>query len=642
MPESEPPPFHSLDEDHALRTILEGTSAETGERFFGVLVENLVQALGVYGAWVTEYLEDAGRLRSLAMFLGGKRIEHYEYVVAGTPCEPVIEEDRLIHIPDRVIELYPRDPDLPEAGAVSYIGVPLHDLDGSTLGHLAVLDNRPMPEEPRTLTVFQIFASRAAAELRRLRAEEDVREREVKLRRLVESAMDGIVELDSKLGVTMMNPAAERLFGCAAGDFVGRMLDSLLTPSARKTLADIAQDLDGRAPGQQYEWVTGPFAGLHSSGEEFPAEATVSRFEIHRRAFYTLILRNVNERVKAEKTIRSLTVEKTILEEELRSLGGPDRLIGESPAMKGVIAQIEQVADTDATVLITGETGTGKEVVARAIHDVSGRRERPLVKVNCAAIPAALIESEFFGHEKGAFTGATQQREGRFALADGGTIFLDEIGELPIDLQSKLLRVLQEGEFDPVGSSRTRKVDVRVIAATNQDLVHEISERRFREDLYYRLNVFPIHVPPLRERGDDVVLLAGAFAETLATRMGQTIRTVSPGDVARLKAHPWPGNVRELQNVIERALIVSRGAELELIGALPSAGPSESVPAESEGPSGIQTAQELQELERANIVRALETTAGRVSGEQGAARLLGMNPSTLSSRMRALGIKRTS
>jgi PAS domain S-box-containing protein len=637
------PPFHSLDEDHALRKILESTSAQTGEMFFVVLVENLVQALGVHGAWVTEYLEDEGRLRSLAMFLGGKRVDHYEYAIADTPCEPVIDEDRLIHIPDRVIELYPRDPDLPEAGAMSYLGVPLHDLDGSILGHLAVLDDRPMPEEPRALTVFRIFADRAAAELRRLRAEEEVREREVKLRRLVESAMDAIVELDAELRVTMVNPAAELLFACAAGDLVGEMLDPLLTSDSLETLASVIRDLDGRARGQQYEWITGPFYGLSAGRTEgFPAEATVSRFEIDHQPFYTLILRDVNDRVTAENTIRSLRVEKVILEEEVRSLLGPGRLIGDSSAMRRVVAQIEQVAGTDATVLITGETGTGKEVVARAVHELSPRGDRPLVKVNCAAIPASLIESEFFGHEKGAFTGATHKREGRFALADGGTIFLDEIGELPIDMQSKLLRVLQEGEFDPVGSSRTQKVDVRVIAATNQNLTHQIDERRFREDLFYRLNVFPIHVPPLRERGDDVALLATAFAETLATRMGRGVKPISAADIERLKAHEWPGNVRELQNVVERALIVSRGPGLDLAGALSSEARVVPPQPAGTGTPPIRTVQELKELERTNIVRALEAAGWRVSGEGGAARMLGMNASTLSSRMRALGIERTS
>jgi len=623
--------------------ILEGTSAETGERFFFVLVDNLVKALGVYGAWVTEYLEDSRRLRSLAMFLGGKRIDQYEYAIDGTPCEPVIEEDRLIHVPDRVIELYPRDPDLPEAGAVSYMGVPLHDLDGSTLGHLAVLDNRPMPEEPRTLTLFRIFANRAAAELRRLRAEEDVREREEKLTRLVKSTMDAIVELDSALKVTMMNPAAEKLFGCAAANVVGKKIDPFLETGARETLSSVVRDLDGRPEGQQYEWIAGSFVAVRAGGDQFPAEATVSRSELHHRPFYTLILRNVNERIKAEKKIRSLTVEKKILEEEIQSLGGFDRMIGDSPAMRKVMADIEQVSGTEATVLITGETGTGKELVARTLHELSARSARPLVKVNCAAIPPTLIESEFFGHERGAFTGATQKREGRFALAHGGTIFLDEIGELPLDLQGKLLRVLQEGEFDSVGSSKTQKVDVRVVAATNRDLEREAKEGRFREDLFYRLNVFPVHVPPLRERGDDVVLLAEAFVAGQSKRLGRTVASLSPDCVARIKSYPWPGNVRELQNVVERALILSRGVDLDLAGALPSGETAVSVPVTpSEDTARVYTSHELQALERANIVRALEATDWRVSGDDGAARMLGMNPSTLSSRIRVLKIKRPS
>jgi transcriptional regulator with GAF, ATPase, and Fis domain len=293
-------------------------------------------------------------------------------------------------------------------------------------------------------------------------------------------------------------------------------------------------------------------------------------------------------------------------------------------------------------VLVAGETGTGKELVARTVHERSGRKDRPLVKVNCAAIPASLIESEFFGHEKGAFTGATQKREGRFALADGGTIFLDEVGELPLELQGKLLRVLQEGEFESVGSSRTRQVDVRVVAATNRDLSREIGEGRFREDLFYRLNVFPIRVPPLRERGGDIYLLANAFAERLGSRMGRTVDPLSRESHPALEEYPWPGNVREMRNVIERALITSRGSALELDLSPHGAAKAEAVPPGAGEAAPVRTARELQELERANIVRALEARAWRVSGSEGAARLLGMNPSTLRSRMKALHIARPS
>jgi transcriptional regulator with GAF, ATPase, and Fis domain len=295
-------------------------------------------------------------------------------------------------------------------------------------------------------------------------------------------------------------------------------------------------------------------------------------------------------------------------------------------------------------VLIHGETGTGKELVARAIHDGSSRRGKPMIRVNCGAIPAALIESEFFGHEKGAFTGATERREGRFALADGGTLFLDEIGELPLDLQVKLLRVLQEGEFEPVGGSRTRKVDVRIIAATHRDLRAESERGRFRADLYYRLNVFPLELPPLRERGEDIILLAEAFTERLGAKLNRRFGRLSREVRETLRRHTWPGNVRELENALERSAILSRTNELVLDPRLfpepAAAAPPESVNLPGNGEDEVLTAWQLESLERANLIRALERCAWRVAGETGAAKLLGVAPSTLSSRMKALGVMR--
>jgi transcriptional regulator with GAF, ATPase, and Fis domain len=337
-----------------------------------------------------------------------------------------------------------------------------------------------------------------------------------------------------------------------------------------------------------------------------------------------------------------LTVEAEYLREEIKELQSFDEIVGQSEPLARVLRDIEEVADTDANVLILGETGTGKELIARAIHRKSHRREKPLIKVNCAAMPGTLIESELFGHEQGAFTGATKKREGRFALADGGTIFLDEIGELPVELQVKLLRVLQEGEFEAVGSSRTQKVDVRVIAATNRDLKQATQEGKFREDLYYRLNVFPIEVPPLRERGDDISLLASTFANKFAQRMGRLIEPLSEACMSRLKAYGWPGNVRELQNVIERAVITSRDGRLNLDRALPESGKvtaTEAVSTEDTA-NRVRTAKEFEELERANVIAALDATSWRVSGNGGAAQLLGVKPTTLSSRMKALGIER--
>jgi transcriptional regulator with GAF, ATPase, and Fis domain len=319
-------------------------------------------------------------------------------------------------------------------------------------------------------------------------------------------------------------------------------------------------------------------------------------------------------------------------------------IVGRSPALRRALQGVMQVAPTDATVLLLGETGTGKELFAQAIHERSGRKGRALVKLNCAAIPATLVESELFGHERGAFTGATQRRDGRFVQADGGTIFLDEIGELPLELQGKLLRVLQEGELEPVGASRTRKVDVRVIAATHRDLQEAVRRGTFREDLFYRLNVFPLRLPPLRERGEDVVLLAASIAERAAHRMGRQVAPLGPGDVEALQGHPWPGNVRELRNVIERAIITSPDGQLRLDRVLPAAAP-QAAPAPARlgtwPPRGeILTDQRLRQLERDNMIAALERSGWRVGGEAGAAALLDVSPSTLKSRMKALEIRR--
>jgi transcriptional regulator with GAF, ATPase, and Fis domain len=403
----------------------------------------------------------------------------------------------------------------------------------------------------------------------------------------------------------------------------------------------LAAELAGQPPAERSRWIAGGLTGRTAEGGTFPAEATMSLFEVHGRFNYTLILRNVNERLEAERRIRSLTDETEYLRAELRELGRSGEIVGRSERLLQVLHDVQQVGPADTTVLILGETGTGKELFARALHAASRRREQVLVKVNCAAIPAALIESEFFGHERGAFTGATGKRDGRFTLADGGTIFLDEVGELPLELQGKLLRVLQEGEFEPVGSSRTRKVDVRVIAATNRDLRRAVAEGKFREDLYYRLSVFPILLPPLRERGDDLLLLADEFARQFAGRMGRTVAPLTPAMAARLTAYSWPGNVRELQNVIERAVITARDGQLNLERALPAVDPPEvEVPAGGGAAAELLTVEDLARLERENLLRALERTGWQVAGDTGAARLLGVAPSTLSSRMKALGVRR--
>jgi len=625
-----------------LRAIVEGTSAEVGEEFFDQLVKHLAQAMGTKAAWVTEWLPDVRRLRAFSFWVGDGYFGDYEYEVPGTPCEAVVDNLELIHVPARLLELYPGDPDLAPLGAVSYMGAPLLDLDGSLLGHVAVLHDQPLPESERARAIFRIFAGRAAAELRRLRRDRVLREREQELSTLIDSAMDAILVLDEKFRIAGMNRAAEETFGVSEEDVAETAFEPFVTSECHGRLIYLSKELARQPEGRQSVWLPDGLTGIGAGGAPFPAEATLSRFEVSGRPGFTLILRNVNDRIEAERRIRALIEETAYLREEIAALQGFDEIVGTSDALRSVLADIERVAATDTTVLITGETGTGKELIARALHERSLRAEKPLIKVNCAAIPQSLQESEFFGHVKGAFTGATQNRDGRFKLADGGTIFLDEVGELPLDLQVKLLRVLQEGEFEAVGGTKTERVDVRVIAATNRDLDRMVGEGKFRSDLLYRLNVFPIHSPPLRERGDDVVLLAESFARSLAARSGRTAPELTADCRARLLRYDWPGNVRELHNVIERAWITSPdGKRLDLERAIPDAPAStRPAPPARADDARIRTASEMQDFERENLVRALEAAGWKVSGAGGAAELLGLNPNTLSSRMKALGIER--
>jgi transcriptional regulator with GAF, ATPase, and Fis domain len=345
-----------------------------------------------------------------------------------------------------------------------------------------------------------------------------------------------------------------------------------------------------------------------------------------------MILRDIAAREQAEAEFNRLHGLNLYLRDEIQAEHDFEEMVGASAALRAVLGEVETVAGTQATVLVTGETGTGKELIARALHNRSARQAKPLIKLNCATIPANLAESELFGHEKGAFTGALARKLGRFELANGGTLFLDEVGELPLDLQAKLLRVLQEGEFERVGGSQTLKTDVRVVAATNRDLAQRCREGQFRSDLYYRLNVFPIQSPALRDRREDIPLLVRHFVQKYAASLGKTIETVPLTTLARLQAYSWPGNVRELQHVIERAVIVSRGSTLEFGDWL-----REPTAESGAGKASVTT---LEEMEREHILKTLEITGWRVSGESGAARLLGLKPTTLEARMKKLGIER--
>ncbi len=348
-----------------------------------------------------------------------------------------------------------------------------------------------------------------------------------------------------------------------------------------------------------------------------------------------------------ERLSAQLAAENTYLREELSESESFGYIVGQSPTIAQVVKLIEVVAPTEATVMITGESGTGKELVSRAIHERSRRQGRPLIRVNCASVPRELYESEFFGHVKGSFTGALRDRAGRFEAADGGTLFLDEVGEIPLELQSKLLRVLQEGEYERVGDERTRTVNVRIIAATNRNLLQEVEQGRFRQDLYFRLNVFPIEVPPLRDRREDIPLIAARCLQQVRKKLGCEGPGLTESDGRRLQGYDWPGNVRELQNIIERAVIAARCGKVRFelpihSGSVENAASTSPISAPRSGDDDVLAESDLRQMERANIIATLEQSGWRVYGPGGAAERLRLKPTTLASRMKKMGIKKSS
>jgi transcriptional regulator with GAF, ATPase, and Fis domain len=629
-------------DDRVLYWLSKGTASATGHQFFRALVEGLCGALGTKGAWVAAYIPKTRQLRALAMKLGEQWFDGLVYALEGTPCEASIDHGVLIHIPERLVELYPHAPNPSPMVAVSYLGVPILDIEGNTIGHLAVLHDEPLTE-PRCASVLEVFAERAAAEMRRLHAEQEVREREAQLACILDGTLDAIVGLDDNLRVTFLNRVAAHAFGDPDA-LRGQSFVPWLDTASATRLTAVVNCVGTECSQGTSQRITGGLQLMPQGKPAFRAEASISLHIRHEQLHFTLVLRDVSERIASEERIRTLEQRAEVLQEEIERSHGFSEITGRSPALRAALDDVSRVAPMNTTVLLLGETGTGKELFARAVHHASPRHGRPLIRVNCAAIPRDLIESELFGHERGAFTGATAKREGRFALADGGTLFLDELGELPLELQAKLLRVLQEGEFEPVGSSRTRRVDVRVVAATNRDLNQAVQRGEFREDLYYRLNVFAIRIPPLRQRGTDILLLAERFMLAAQRRIGRQLKPLAESSRERLLQYKWPGNVRELENVIECGAITAIDGQLNLDRALATFEEARqvskldtvgTVPTDT-----LLTEADLRALERHNIARALERTAWKVSGSGGAAEMLGMNPSTLASRIRALGLSR--
>ncbi|WP_370476472.1 sigma 54-interacting transcriptional regulator [Tamlana flava] len=456
-----------------------------------------------------------------------------------------------------------------------------------------------------------------------------------KLSGLIDGAMDAIIMFSNDFKILLTNPSANKLL--ENEDVLQRNILFFFDDDSANLIEGIVREENNSKSINKY--LPNIVKVIGSKDTETLNEGTISKYGEGSKTFYTLILRNIEERLIAEDKINLLTKQTEYLTEEIQELTNSYGIIAEDKSMKNALNLIQQVAKTDATVLIHGETGTGKELVARAIHKESNRNDKPLIRINCGAIPANLIESELFGHEKGAFTGATASRKGRFLLADKGTIFLDEIGEMPLELQPKLLRIIQEGEFDPVGSSETIKVDVRIIAATHRNLFEFSKEGKFREDLYYRLNVFPIEIPALRDRGNDICLIAEEMIKQFSKKLNKPIAELSDNDKALLISYPWPGNVRELQNLIERAVIVSKKGNINWQTIIPNnLGKDERAiePVQEK----ILTSKELVALEKKNILKALKQTKWKISGENGAAEILQLPPTTLASRIKALGIER--
>jgi PAS domain S-box-containing protein len=452
---------------------------------------------------------------------------------------------------------------------------------------------------------------------------------------------DAVIAVDREGSIVHANVHAGQLFGYDQGRLVGLRLETLLPERFRKRhtgfVGQFFAEPVARPMGRGRE-----LHAIRGDGEEFPVEIAIGPIQGGDLAIavirdITEIVRTRDELANTLKDVQQLQErlrrESRYLQAEIKGDHNFDEIIGNSAAIKSTLHKVEQVATTDATVLLLGETGTGKELLARAVHSRSKRKGRPLIKVDCASLPPGLIESELFGHLKGAFTGAHESRPGRFELADKGTVFLDEIGELPVELQAKLLQVIQEGEFQRLGAKRVQHIDVRIIAATNRDLQREIQAGRFRSDLYYRLSTFPIEIPPLRDRREDISLLATYFVSNRSKALGKNIASIPHATMDALMAYDWPGNVRELQNVCARAIILSPGSELVLPeGLLPAGAPR----SDARG----STTKDLKSIERQHVLDVLEECGWKIKGEGNAASRLGLKPSTLRARMKRLGIER--
>ena len=610
-------------EASVLKVIVEGTVQNTGENFFKLLVQKLCEATGISNAFVAEFVESRTRVRTIALFMNGKIAENLEWDLAMSPCRDVAKGS-LCHYPSGVNKKFPGHTE------ESYIGVPLFDPESESSGHLAMFSDVEMPATPRLLYTFKVFATRAAAELSRLRAIEKMHETEEHFRDLFDEAPIAYVHQRLDSSFIRANKTAMRILGITPDQVATTVGKTFApdTPDAQRRMSEVLEAIGKGAD------MSGVVLEMRRKDNGKPFWIQYWSRPDPSGTFTRTMFLDITDKVLMEQEQARLQEQNQYLQEELNSTHNFGEIVGSSVKIKSLLNNVGRVATTDASVLIQGESGTGKELIARAIHSNSNRRDKPLIKVNCAALPAGLIESELFGHEKGSFSGAVARRIGRFELAHGGTIFLDEIGEVPLDVQVKLLRVLQEQEFERVGGHATIKVDVRIIAATNRNLLQEIEKKTFREDLYYRLNVFPLTTPPLRERVEDIPLLVYFMIDKFAKRLGKNVEGVSTKSLQRLKSYQWPGNIRELENIMERAIILSDGpvidVDLELLSGSTEPGPL----------THTINSNSLETIERQHILAMLQKTSWVIEGPNGAALELGMHPSTLRYRMNKLSISK--
>ena len=604
-----------------LRALAEAVSARN-EAFFDALARDAATALGFRQALIAE-LTGPVRARTVGQWGSRARSAGEEWdLEKGTPAREAAE--------GRVVD---GAGGAPEDGCMA---VPLIGLDGLSQGFFLVADEIASGRSERRLPALRILAAHAAAELSRRRTEKTLRESEQRYRDLYEEAPIAYVHEDLQSRFISANRAAIRILGLKPEEVVGHVGIEMApkTPEAQRRIQEAFASI-GRGTD-----TSGVVLELRRKSDGQPIFIQWwSKPEPGGKYTRTMFV-DITDRVLMEQEQARLKAQNLYLQEEIKSVHNFEEIVGSSPPLLEALEKVSRVARTDTSVLITGETGTGKELIARAIHFNSERHDRPLIKLNCAALPTSLLESELFGHERGAFSGAMQRRIGRFELAHGGTIFLDEIGEMPKEAQVKILRVLQEHEFERVGGNETIKTDVRVIAATNRDLRKAVRDGELREDLYYRLNVFPVELPPLRERRGDIPLLVRFFVGKSVARVGRRIETIGAETMERLVAYHWPGNIRELQNVIERATILATTPELRIdADVFGTAAPSSAPAAEA---SSAPLASDLDVVQREHILKALQTADWVIEGQRGAARQLGLHPNTLRSRLKKLGIKRLS